>query len=34
MDETIFKDKPREFKKILALNSNVKQGKKEQPCET
>ena len=33
--ETIFKEKPHEFKKkILALKPNLKQGEREQPCET
>ena len=35
MDQTIFKEKPYEFKKkILALNPKLKQGEREQPCET
>ena len=35
MDETIFKEKPHEFKKkILALNPKLKQDEREQPCET
>ena len=35
MDQTIFKEKPYEFKKkILTLKPNLKQGEREQPCET